>query len=39
MTNVNRAPRRDMVLNGGVRAAPDSRLPSSADPQTRLFWD
>jgi len=39
MTTIKRRPRRDIVPNGDVRAALDRRFSSSAEPQTRLFWD
>jgi hypothetical protein len=38
MTTTERAPRRDIVPRGTLCAARESRFPSSAEPQTRLFW-
>ena len=38
MTTIERGPRRDIVPNGNLRAAIAWRSPSSAEPQTRLFW-
>ena len=39
MTTIQRRGQRDIVPIGEVRAAPDWRFTSSAEPQTRLFWD
>jgi len=39
MTTIDRARERDVVPNGEFRATVDSGFPSSAEPQTRLFWD
>jgi hypothetical protein len=39
MTTIERGPPLDIVLNGEVCAAISTRFPSSAEPQTRLFWD
>ena len=39
MTTINRGPRRDIVPNGEVCAAITQGSSSSAEPQTRLFWD
>jgi hypothetical protein len=39
MTTIDREPQRDSLPNGEVRAAPDWRFTSAAEPQTRLFWD
>jgi hypothetical protein len=39
MTTIDRGPRRDIVPNGEVRAATSMQFTSSAEPQTRLFWD
>jgi hypothetical protein len=39
MTTIDRRPRRDIVPNGEVRVAITWVSVSSAEPQTRLFWD
>jgi hypothetical protein len=39
MTTIERGPQRDIVSTGDLRAAIAWRSLSSAEPQTRLFWD
>jgi hypothetical protein len=39
MTTITRGPRRDIVLNDEVCAVTEWQFTSSAEPQTRLFWD
>jgi hypothetical protein len=39
MTTIERRGSRDLVPAGGVWAATAARFTSSADRQTRLFWD
>jgi hypothetical protein len=39
MTTIERRPRRDIVPNAEVRAAIAWPFTSSAEPQTRLFWE
>jgi len=38
-TTIEPEPQADIVPTGEVRAAISSRFTSSAEPQTRLFWD
>ena len=39
MSTIERQPRRAISPTGDLCAALRSRFPSSAEPQTRLFWD
>jgi hypothetical protein len=39
MTTIERRGQRNIVPTGEARAAIAWRLTSSAEPQTRLFWD
>jgi hypothetical protein len=39
MTTINQTPRQDAVLHAVVRPKINPRFSSTAQPQTRLFWD